>query len=299
MKNSSVQNLDLLDRVRLPTAEKDRNPSSNPIVAAPPAITSYEICRGLRNHEFASYYQPKLSLKNGTITGAEVLARWNHPQRGGLSPSQFLPAVQHHDLIDELFFEMLEQGVLLRRTLSAFGFPMDLAFNLQPSQLGCKSFSNTIRHWLEQYQCPASRITFEVTETDSMHLSPACLKNLLQLRILGCNLSMNDFGTAFSSLEHLCDLPFNELKLEGSFVQRLHSHPSCRIVVENTIQLANTLGLSLVIEGVETVAQMKELEALGCPMVQGFAIARPMPEQQFINYCLQYIAQPRNTSLCA
>ena len=78
MKNSSVKNLDLLDRARLSTAEKDRNPSSNPLVAAPPAITSYEICRGLRNHEFASYYQPKLSLKDGTITGAEVLARWNH-----------------------------------------------------------------------------------------------------------------------------------------------------------------------------------------------------------------------------
>ncbi|MCP1488439.1 EAL domain-containing protein (putative c-di-GMP-specific phosphodiesterase class I) [Pseudomonas fluorescens] len=299
MKNSSVQNLDLFDRARAPTTLKDRNKSSNPTVSAPPAFTSGDIRLGLRNHESAPRYQPKLSLKNGTFNGAKVLVHWNHPELGELSPSQFLPAVQHPNLIEELFFEIFEQAMLLRRTLSAFEYSMGLAFNLEPSQLHCETFSTAVRHWLEQYQCPAGQITFEVTETGWMPLSQDCLKNLLRLRILGCNLSMNDFGTGFSSLEQLCDLPFNELKLEGLFVQRMHSHPFCQIVVENTIQLARTLGLSLVIEGVETVAQMKKLEALGCPIVQGFAIARPMPEQQFINYCLQYHAQPRKAPLCA
>ncbi|WP_330210887.1 EAL domain-containing protein [Pseudomonas sp. AM4(2022)] len=205
MKNLSVRNLDLLDRARLPTAEEDRNPSSNPLAAAPPAITPYEIFRGPRNHEFASDYQPKSSLKNGTFTGAQVLVCWNHPQRGVLNPAQFLPAMQHHDLINELFFEIFEQGILLSRTLSAFGLSMELDLTCILHNLAARYFPRRSTIGLNKFQCPASRITFEVTETSSTHLSTISLKNLL----------------------------------------------------------------------------------------------RPMPERQFISYCLQYNAQPRRASLCA
>lgn len=297
MKTLSIVNVDLLDRSRCSGAEAI--PQPNPYFSALPDITSADIGQGLANHEFKAYYQPKLSLKNGVFTGAGVRARWDHPQHGKLTPAQFLPAVRQHDLVEVVFFEMFEQAMLLRRTLSAFDFPMGLTFELEPSQLRCKALFKKIRDWLEEYQCPASRITFEVTETGSTYLTSICLKNLLQLRALGCSLSMNEFGTGFSSLERLCDLPFNELKLDSSFVQRLHSHRSCRIVVQNTIHLTDTLGLLLVIEGVETIAQMKELEAMGCSLVQGLAIARPMPEQHFISYCMQYNAKPRKTSLCA
>ncbi|MCE4052252.1 EAL domain-containing protein [Pseudomonas sp. Au-Pse12] len=284
MKNSSLSRINFFGHESPPTTTRDS--SVLPEIGSPLAPSIEEIRNGLHRREFIAYYQPKLSLLNGSLAGAEVLARWDHPQRGLLAPGMFLPGVFQDNLLPALFSQIFEQGLRLNQSLSALSMPVELAFNLQPEQLSCPRFSTLISTWLSEYRCPPTHIMFEITETGSIHLPTISLRNLLQLRLAGCGLSMDDFGTGFSSLERLCDLPFNQLKLDGSFVRKLEANPACRAVVENTVRLASTLGLSLVVEGVETPAQLQQLKALGCTLVQGFAIARPMPEAHFISYCL-------------
>ncbi|SEP69045.1 EAL domain, c-di-GMP-specific phosphodiesterase class I (or its enzymatically inactive variant) [Pseudomonas sp. NFPP19] len=291
MKNSFLNRTALLDRAPVPAARRAQHGtprsdagSFSPVPLAAPSAD--EVLLGLRRHEFVAYYQPKLSLLDGRLAGAEVLARWDHPEAGILAPEHFLPVMCQAGLVHMLFAQLFEQGLQLQQILAELSVTMELAFNLEPQQLSSPGFSKGVSDLLREYRCPAEGIMFELTETGSIHLPAVSLKNLLQLRVLGCGLSMDDYGRGFSSLERLCDLPFNQIKLDASFVRKLDSHPTCRSVVESTVRLAATLGLSLVVEGVETPAQMKQLKALGCPVVQGFAIGRPMPEQHLINYCL-------------
>ena len=249
-----------------------------------------ELRQGLADCAFVGFYQPQLSLKNGTICGLEVLARWQHPHKGLLTPGDFLHALEHHNLMNQLFLRLFEQGLALRQKLACLNLPLTMSFNLQPSQLSNPMLSQAIKVLLRVHECPAQRITFEITETGTLDTCSIVMSNLVQLKLLGCGLSMDDFGTGFSTLERLCDVPFSELKLDASFVQKLETHSACKAIITRTVSLAASLGLSLVIEGVETTAQLKQLEALGVCTVQGDAIAPPMAASALLPYMLEYIA---------
>lgn len=251
-----------------------------------PILTADDVRRGLEHHQFVPYYQPKWSIEHDSLQGAEILARWNHPTLGVLAPGQFLPIVLDNNLIEELFEQLFEQGLEMHRALAFDAMPLTLAFNVQPAQLARPGFATKVRDLLSHHGCPAESVIVEVTETGAIDFPAVSLKNLLALRKMGCGVSMDDFGTGFSSMKRLCDMPFSELKLDGSFVRGLDSHPACRTVIANTVTLANALGLSLVVEGVETTDQLAQLKALNCPFVQGYAIARPMNGSLFFDYCL-------------
>lgn len=249
--------------------------------------------QGLSENAFVAFYQPQLSLKKGTIVGLEVLARWKHPQQGMLTPAYFLQALERHDLLDELFLRLFEQGLVLRARLASQNLALKMSFNLHPSQLSNPILNQAIKVLLRAHQCPADAITFEVTEAGSLDLCGTTMDNLLQLRRLGCGLSMDDFGTGFSSLERLCDLPFTELKLDASFVRKLGTHSACTAIIAHTVSLAESLGLSLVIEGVEHPAQLKKLSEMGCTLVQGYAIAPPMADTSMLACILEHLAGSR------
>lgn len=234
--------------------------------------------QGLSDNAFVAFYQPQLSLKTGTIAGLEVLARWNHPEKGLLTPGHFLEAIERFDLLDELFLRLFEQGLVLRKKLESVNLPVTMSFNLHPSQLSNPMLNKAINVLLRTHQCRADAVTLEITETGTLNLSDVVMDNLLQLRQMGCGVSLDDFGTGFSSLERLCDLPFSELKLDAIFVRRLDTHPACATIVTHAIGLASALGLSLVVEGVESQRQLKQLSAMGCSIVQGYAIAAPMAD---------------------
>lgn len=251
--------------------------------SAPPGIG--EILRGLDRGEFKAYYQPKVTLDGATLIEAEVLARWHHPTRGILAPTLFLPAMQAHGQMDSLFWAMLRQGLALQNSQRRSGSPATLAFNLHPSQLASPTLTAALGDALARNGARASDITLEITEEGLTSTPATILENLVRLRLMGCGLAMDDFGAGYSSLDRLCTFPFSQLKLDASFVRRLQTQPRTAAVIRGIVNMADALGLPLVVEGVETPEQQRRLRDLGCKIAQGYLYARPLDEAQFRGYC--------------
>lgn len=234
-----------------------------------------EVRRGLALGEFRGWFQPKFFMDSGELAGAEVLVRWEHPARGLLLPKDFLAAVLAYDLLDEMFKQLLEQGLSLLGVLRRKGVALELAFNLHASQLASYELTEHIRFALIRHELLGSRLLFELSENGLLDLHPSTQENLLRLRMLGCGLSIDDFGVGFSSLKLLCQLPFNQIKLDGEFVQNL-AEPRSRAMVSSTQALARSLNMSLVIEGVGSQQIRDVLVQMDCAIGQGFYLARPM-----------------------
>lgn len=246
-----------------------------------------EVQQGLDNGEFEAYYQPKVTLQEQVMVGAEVLARWKHPQWGVLTPAHFLPVMEEHNLIGRLFWQLFEQGLALQQRLKLEDRWINLAFNLHPTQLTCTALTERIPVMLKRAQVPATRVIFEITESSLISAPASSLENLVRLRMLGCGLAMDDFGAGYSSLDRLSELPFNQVKLDRSFVRKMQSQPKSAAIISCAVALARALDISLVIEGVETAEQQARLIELGGTIAQGFLFARPMPENHFIAFCAQ------------
>ncbi|WP_025110400.1 EAL domain-containing protein [Pseudomonas sp. H1h] len=234
-----------------------------------------EVRRGLALGEFRAWFQPQLLLANGAVAGAEVLVRWEHPGKGVLLPGEFLAAVLAYDLIDTMFKQLLEQGLCLLGILRRQGTNLTLSFNLHASQLAGTELVGHIQRALQRHGFSGSVLQFELSENGLLELPPDTRESLLRLRLLGCGLAIDDFGSGFSSLKLLCQLPFNQLKFDGELLQ--HSYePSWQALVATTLALARSLDMQLVIEGVSSRSMQEALLALGCEMGQGFHLARPM-----------------------
>lgn len=247
--------------------------------------TLNDVLQGLDNGAFEAYYQPKINLQGQALVGAEVLARWVHPQWGVLAPAHFLPVMEQYNLIDRMFWHLFEQGLALHRRLAAHGLTINLAFNLHPAQLACSALTERIPVMLKRAHVPATCVIFEITESGLLSAPANSLENLVRLRILGCGLAMDDFGAGYSSLDRLSELPFSEIKLDRAFVYKMQSQPRSAAIISCTVALAQALNISLVIEGVETAEQQTRLIELGCTIAQGYLYARPMPQSHFIDYC--------------
>lgn len=240
-----------------------------------------DIRLGLERGEFEAWFQPKFDLRSDTLLGAEVLARWHHPRHGLLSPARFLPTLEAQGLMDCLFHQLLGQGLALQQELARTGQPINLAFNLHPRQLGDRALPTQIGRALDHAGLPGSGLTFELTETGALEAPAASLESLVRLRLMGCELAMDDFGAGYSSLDRLCELPFSQLKLDGAFVRRLMKQPRSGAIISNTVALADDLGMTLVVEGVETEEQRERLLSLGCRVAQGFLFSRPLDGDGF------------------
>lgn len=262
--------------------------SASPQLLSPAELpTLSDVQQGLDNGEFEAYYQPKVTLEGQALVGAEVLARWNHPQWGVLTPAHFLPVMEAHNLISRLFWQLFEQGLALQQSLALEGRVIDLAFNLHPTQLACTALTERIPVLLKRFQVPAARVMFEITESSLISAPASSLENLVRLRMLGCGLAMDDFGAGYSSLDRLSELPFSQVKLDRAFVRKMQSQPKSAAIISCAVALARALEISLVVEGVETAEQQARLIELGGTLAQGFLFARPMPESHFIAFCAQ------------
>ncbi|WP_095169711.1 EAL domain-containing protein [Pseudomonas sp. Irchel 3H3] len=262
--------------------------SAGPQLLSPAELpTLSDVQRGLDNGEFEAYYQPKVTLEGQLLVGAEVLARWTHPQWGVLSPAHFLPIMEEYNLINRLFWQLFEQGLALQQRLGAQERVINLAFNLHPAQLACAALTERITMLLKRSQVPASSVMFEITESGLISAPASSLENLVRLRMLGCGLAMDDFGAGYSSLDRLSELPFTQIKLDRAFVRKMQNQPKSAAIISCSVALAQALGISLVIEGVETDEQQARLIELGGTLAQGFLFARPLPESHFIDFCSQ------------
>lgn len=239
-----------------------------------------DIQRAISAEEFIPYYQPKFDIQTMRITGAEVLVRWLHPERGLVPPALFLEVVLEAGLIDRMSRSVVQQalGMLGEHRLGN----ISLAVNLDPQQLGGLETYSMIQDMLHKHRIPAQQLTIEITETGIIHAPITCIENLVRLRLLGCKISVDDFGTGHSSLQRICELPCCEIKLDASFIQSmLHNHRSLA-AVDSLIRWAKALDVNVVAEGIETAEQHQMLQRLGCPSGQGYFFSRPLPSQDFI-----------------
>ena len=256
-----------------------------------------QVRRAILDQQLEAYYQPKFDLRSGALVGVEVLARWNHPLQGVLSPAVFLPTMERCGLMDELLFCLMQQALALQWQAMNQGITLDLAFNLHAAQLAEVELTTRIKRMLATHQTPCASVTFELTESGLLEVPAVSLENLVRLRMMGCRLSIDDFGAGFSSLQRLCQLPFNEIKLDAEFVHGLLHEPRSRAVIGSTLALGQTLGMSVVVEGIETAEQHQALLALGCTQGQGYWHARPMKGADLMCWLQREVEPPLAATL--
>ncbi|WP_457445843.1 putative bifunctional diguanylate cyclase/phosphodiesterase [Roseateles sp. P5_E4] len=233
----------------------------------------------------ALHYQPKIATAQGEVRGVEALLRWQHPQRGAISPVVFVPVAERFGLIvplgDWVIKESCRQIALWREA----GLQMRVAINLSVQQL--RQPDALVRRFeeaLAQYGVDARQLTCEITESVAMDDATATERSLQRLAELGLCLSIDDFGTGYSSLAYLRRLPVSQLKIDRSFIQDLESSADARAIVRAVIELAHALGLQVVAEGVETEGQAEVLRGKRCDKLQGFLFARPMPAEDLTRW---------------
>jgi diguanylate cyclase (GGDEF)-like protein len=222
-------------------------------------------------------YQPMVSLETGAILGVEALARWTHPARGAISPSEFIALAEDTGLIHELGHRVLEQACQQARAWHKVVTPssLRLSVNLSAVQLADDRCAESVAAVLHSTGLVPELLTLEITESAVMDDVPAVLRSIQALASLGVRLSVDDLGRGWSSLAYLTRYPLSELKIDRSFVQGVARRPADRAVVRSLVGLAHDLGLTVVAEGIEDADQLAELARLGCDLGQGFHLHRP------------------------
>ncbi|MBS0444414.1 MAG: EAL domain-containing protein [Proteobacteria bacterium] len=223
------------------------------------------------------HYQPKVDADRGQIRGVEALLRWNHPQRGMVSPGEFIPVAERFGLINALGLWVIEEACRQMAAWADDGLRMRVAINLSVHQLRDDDLVPSIRDALERHGVEPSRLLCEITESVAMEDILATQRTFDRLARIGVFIAIDDFGTGYSSLSYLRQLPARQLKIDRSFVGDLETSSDARAVVDAVVRLAHALGLVVVAEGVETEGQRDILVKLGCDELQGYFYARPMP----------------------
>ncbi len=227
--------------------------------------------------ELHPWFQPKIDVASRTPVGVEALARWPESGQGPIFPDTFIPIAETYGLINKLTFSLFEQAVTIEREWRRQGIELEMAFNISMNSLQDSGFIDELEKRIVAADGSFSRIKLEVTESQLMKDLVRPLEALLRLRMKKVKLSIDDFGTGHSNLNQLRDLPFDELKLDRSYV-RLDGHEErTGLILESSVEMARKLGMSIVAEGVETLEEWRRIEQLGCDIVQGYYTAKPMP----------------------
>jgi len=251
-------------------------------------ITRQELADALESGAIVPWFQPKVEMASGRVVGVEALVRWNSPSRGLLAPGAFLGAVETHGLMDSLTWVVLAQSAAIGRRWQEQGLPLQVSVNLSLSSLGRPELAERVFEVVSQRGLAPSSLILEVTETAAMSAVGPSLENLTRLRLRGFGLSIDDYGTGYSSLQQLARVPFTELKIDQSFVKAATQHETTRIIVESSLDIARRLHLKTTAEGVETQAHWQLLRALGCDIAQGYLIARPMPAEAIADWVARW-----------
>lgn len=235
----------------------------------------------LQRDALSLHFQPKLSLGDSKVIGAEALLRWEHPEYGSIPPDQVVALAEHTGLIGSLTYWVLDRALASAARWHRDGRPLNLAVNLSVHNLRDHGFQQQVRECLASHRMPPETLTLEITEHAMMANPADAIAVLRELDVMGVRLAVDDYGTGFSSLAYLKQLPVDELKIDKSFVMRMHHNPNDEVIVRSTIDLAHNLGLAVVAEGVESARSWDMLQGFGCDVAQGFHMSRPLPEEQF------------------
>jgi len=223
------------------------------------------------------YYQPKVGLGTGELDGVEALVRWQHPTRGMINPGDFIPMAETTGLITRLTLHVLRLAVAQARTWLDDGLTVPIAVNLSPRCLLDPHLVGHVVGLLDEYKLPSALLRLEVTETAVMANPALATATLTELHDLGIRLSIDDYGTGYSSMAYLKSLPVDELKVDRTFVLDMDRDQEDAVLVRGAIELGHNLGMTVVAEGVEGAGHVDALRALGCDIAQGYHYAKPMP----------------------
>ncbi|RRA47618.1 EAL domain-containing protein [Acidipila sp. EB88] len=245
------------------------------------ATDELSLLKSLERGEISPFYQPLRELRTGQLVGFELLARWEHPERGLMLPSEFIPAAEHAGLLTQLTEQILAKAF---QAVAVFPGSFILTVNISPKQLLDRDLVPRLLQIGQRHNFPFSRLAIEITET-------ALIENLdhvqaisLELKALGCNIYLDDFGTGYSSFAHLQTLPFDGLKIDRSFIKSIAKVRQDRKIVAALIGLGQSLGITAIAEGVETEEQASMLQYLGCDVVQGYLYGKPEPAKHIRSF---------------
>lgn len=249
-----------------------------------PAFKADEIAHGLEAGEFEALFQPKIDMRSEKLTGVETLGRWRHPRHGFVNPRYFIEVAESAGLVDTLTVAMARSAAQSWHAMQRAGFDITVSVNLSVASLADVSFAERLTQAVREQHVDPAVMVLEVTESAAATDLAAALENLTRLRIKGFGLSLDDYGTGYSSMERLSRGPFTELKIDQGFVRDAVTQPSRRAMLESSLEVARKLRIPAVAEGVENQAQWDLLRSLDCPMAQGYFIARPMEAGEFLQW---------------
>jgi EAL domain-containing protein (putative c-di-GMP-specific phosphodiesterase class I)/FixJ family two-component response regulator len=254
----------------------------NPSVKEAPPVDIEQIRAAIRNSHFVLLFQPKVSLKEEypfVMDSAEALARLRLPGGGLASPDEFIPVAEADGTIDELAKQVLDAALGQARLWKKAGNPLPVAVNVPASLAMSLDLPEFVEMQLNRHEVDSSLLILEITETGVISDIDKAMEALTRLRLMGVALSIDDFGTGFSSILQLHHLPFTELKVDKSLVLELDDNTDARLIVRSIIELGHKLGLSVCAEGVETRKTVAMLRSWGCDKAQGFLFALPSPAE--------------------
>lgn len=242
-----------------------------------------QLDQAIDNGDFWVAYQPKLDMATGLVSGAEALARWTHPEKGSISPADFILAAEQNDRVEKLTRFVLDDGIRVAAAVNARGAPFGIAVNISPRIVGTPELIPLVIGLLGKHGLAPGLLTLEITETAAIGGAPGAIETLDVLRALGVGISIDDYGTGLSTLEYLKKIPATEIKIDRSFVSAVTRSPSDRLMVHSTIALAHSLGQKVVAEGIEDRETLDALAAMGCDFGQGYHLWRPMPVETLVS----------------
>ncbi|HET7722636.1 MAG TPA: EAL domain-containing protein, partial [Acidimicrobiales bacterium] len=227
--------------------------------------------------ELVLFYQPKLDVASGIITGVEALVRWQHPTRGLLTPDRFLSLFEQSGMMGPLSMSVLELAMVQQAEWARDGIKISMAVNLSAANLADDQLPQKVSDVFHRLDVDPANVVLEITEDSLMADAEQSLEVLERLHAGGVQLSVDDYGTGFSSLAYLRDLPVNELKLDRAFLAAAANDERAVAIIRSTIDLAHALELRIVAEGVETPANLALISELGCDTAQGYLLGKPLP----------------------
>lgn len=227
-------------------------------------------------------YQPKLDLKTGRTVGAEALARWTHPEKGPISPTEFVTAAEQSDRIEKLTDFVLDQAIGATAEMVRKGYDFGIAVNLSARMLNDRRLPERVAAVLGRHGLNADKLTLELTETAAISGTGNGIDLLNRLRDLGVRIAIDDYGTGLSTLDYLKKMPASEIKIDQSFIKTMRDNRSDLIMVQSTIALAHSLGRTVVAEGVEDPRSLEQLRDMECDIAQGFIVGRPMSFDELV-----------------
>ncbi len=238
-------------------------------------------------------YQAKIDIDTGKVSGAEALARWEHPEIGPVSPELFVALAENTGRIDKLTELVFDQAIRAAKAWAEIAPDLHVSVNLSPQLLGDTSLPDRIDATVTSLGFQSQFLKLEITERGVMADIDRSMAILSRLRLKGADLSIDDFGTGSSSLVQLYRMPFGEIKIDKSFVMDMLRNREAEVIVNSIIQLGKSMNLNVVAEGVEEQAVLDSLQAMGCDQAQGYFINRPLPEPEYSNWLRERVQESK------